>query len=177
MISTPGSYALSGPHCMIKQYDGERAGRCLDIVGEQIESGGQIQVYPCHNKWHQMFGFGNGKLSPLGTIFNSIPTHLVNKRIKDGHDQATRTCLGIMRHNKTRGTSRPEPLPETNEFIPKNLKHYENSRMMAPLKFWKQKQIVTVSCSDTNAFIKFLFVPFIREDDTISTWKGDANEL
>ena len=84
MISTSCFDAPGGPHCTIKQQAGEQVGRCLDFAGEEMRSGGQIRVYPCHNKWHQMFGFENGRTSPVGTIFNSIPTHLVNKRKNEG---------------------------------------------------------------------------------------------
>lgn len=176
MKMTPGLYTDGGPHCMIKQYNGERAGRCLDIEGERIESGGQIQVYPCHNKWHQMFGFGNGSLTPMGSVFNSIPTHLVHKRRNSGHNQESKTCLGVLRRDK-RSSSWSGHLLDRDEFIPKHLKRYEKFEMVPPLKLWKNKQILTVPCSDADAVIDFLFVPFIREEHSDLASEAGGDEL
>ncbi len=86
MESSPGRYTPEGPRCEIIQYGGPRHERCLDIQGERMEPGGQLQVYPCSHKWHQMFGFGqrnknattNGDSPVKGSIYGSVPMHILS---------------------------------------------------------------------------------------------------
>jgi len=176
MVMTPGLHTVGGPHCMIKQYNGERVGRCLDIEGERIEAGGQIQVYPCHNKWHQMFGFGDGNQVSTGSVFNSIPTHLVERRRNSGHTQESRMCLGVLGRGE-KSSSWSKPLLNRNEFVPERLKKYKKSGIVPPFKLWKDKQILTVPCFDTDDVIDFLFVPFIREEYSDFLSEADGDEL
>ena len=92
MESKRGKY--NSPHCMIKQLGGLRSGRCLDIQGDRVEPGGQMQVYPCLKKWHQIFGFGNEENAPNASIHASIPTHISRTINEKGKDQAPHLCIG-----------------------------------------------------------------------------------
>ncbi len=130
MESSPGRYTPEGPRCEITQFGGPRHGRCLDIQGERMEPGGQLQVYPCSHKWHQMFGFGhgnknttdNGDSSPVkGSIYGSVPMHILRTIQKKMHtsidenqllskkyqhrdkpqQQAAHLCIGASGRGKT----------------------------------------------------------------------------
>jgi len=97
MESKRGKY--NSPHCMIKQLGGLRSGRCLDIQGDRVEPGGQMQVYPCLKKWHQMFGFGSEEaeavaVSPTGTVHASLPKNVKRTILHKGKDQAPHLCIG-----------------------------------------------------------------------------------
>mmetsp|Transcript_351 Transcript_351/g.369 ORF Transcript_351/g.369 Transcript_351/m.369 type:complete len:894 (-) Transcript_351:102-2783(-) len=199
MIMTKGIYTPGGPHCLIKQIGGIRNGRCLDIESNRIEPGGQVEVFLCMNKWHQMFGFGDDSIAPSSSIFGSVPNHIVNSiKNKSGKHQPSFLCLGV----SGRGGKEYMPWKEdsnkvqfnTVDFMPmeelKNVynndnnnnnnadenddhAHDENKNMdILPLRFWKGKQLVTIPCDDDDrdAILDLIFVPFIVEDN------GDDND-
>lgn len=171
MVMMSGVYSSTGPHCMIKQLGGLRDGRCIDIEGERIEPGGQLQVYPCLNKWHQMFGFGDGNISRNATIFGTVPAHIINALKYKGREQEANICFGVV----GRGKVEYKPWKEdenteyynTVDFLPKKAKKLitNDGTSRKSLRLWKSKQLVTIPCHDEDAIVDFLFVPFILEDD------------
>lgn len=165
----------SSPHCMIKLRGGSRNGRCLDIQGERIEPGGQIQVYPCIHKWHQMYGFGDGTVAPVGSLHGSIPKNILNTILqrRRGKDQAPHLCLGV----SGRGGKRYIPWEEDEnrvdlnhiDFVPWNdteLERLLEQGQVPPIELWQDKLLVTVPCSGSSAAVlEFLFVPFVLEEE------------
>lgn len=173
MIMTSGLYSQTGPHCMIKQLGGLRNGRCIDIEGERVEPGGELQVWPCVNKWHQMFVFGDGKVSRNATIFGAIPNHIIKALQYKGVHQHPYLCFGVVGRSEVEYSPWNEDTKQdqfnTFNFLPKKTKQlfFQNiSRdRLRSLRLWGGKQLVTMPCNDTDAIIDFLFVPFIVEDD------------
>ena len=167
MESSPGKY--SSPHCLIKKLGSPRADYCIDIQGERLEPGGQMQVFPCMSKWHQMFGFGDEKVGRTGSIHGSIPRNVLNTILHKGIEQAPHLCFGASRRGGySYGTwSEDEDKVNLNadDFIPKmrELKPYVKKGEVPPLSLWRDKFLVTVPCSDRNAVIEFVFVPFVVE--------------
>jgi hypothetical protein len=92
---TAGSYSVTGPRCMIKQMDGLREGRCIDGDSGNTQPGGETQVYPCVHRWLQFFSFGNGQVAPKGSIFFTIPMHIVQQIRRSGHEHIPYMCLGV----------------------------------------------------------------------------------
>lgn len=170
-----GIYSPTGPQCMIKLRGGVRDGRCIDIQGERIEPGGQLQVYPCLNQWHQLFGFGDGKVSRNATIFGTVPTHIVNALKYKGREQVPHLCFGVMGRSETNYSPWKEDENKeqfnTVDFLPIKAKKItadgngEGTRRLKSLRLWKSKQLVTIPCIDKDAIVDFVFVPFITEDD------------
>jgi hypothetical protein len=179
MVSTRGMYSQTGPHCMIKQLGGARNGRCIDIEGERVEPGGQIQVFPCFTKWHQMFTFGDGKVARNASIFGSVPMHIINALKYKGKDQAPYLCFGVVGRSKIEYTPWAEDGDkeqlDTVDFVPKILeKIARQGDRVLPVRLWKGKQLVTVPCSNDDAIIEFVFVPFIVEDEDPTTEEIDS---
>jgi len=172
MKATRDSITDLSPHCMIKQMNGLRKGRCIDIESERVKPGGEIQVYPCINSWHQIFAFGDGKYSPKNSLYTSVPTHIVTNIEKTGKVQATHLCLST----QGRGDFDEEEWEEDKSrkrdssfdkslFIPDEaLVREKVITNQLPLDHWKNKQLVTTDCSNHMAVVTFLFVPFIVEE-------------
>ena len=164
---------------MIKQLGGSRDGRCIDIEGERVEPGGNLQVFPCFNKWHQMFTFGDGVHARNATILASVPSHIINTLKYKGKDQHPHICVGVIGRSQTeyspwKEDENKERLDSV-DFLPKKVKPKkgetnvdtmakEGSKLKS-LRLWKFKQLVTIPCSDEDAIIDFVFVPFIVEED------------
>lgn len=171
MTMVKGKYTPAGPHCMIKQLGGPHNKRCIDIVGERVEPGGQLQVFPCMSQWHQMFGFGGGEIARNSTIFGSVPKHIINALRYKAKDQPPYLCFGVIgRGNKEYTPWNEDEKREhlnTVDFVSKKAKkmRQKTEGQQLPLRLWKNKQLVTVPCTDESAVIDFLFVPFIVEND------------
>jgi len=172
MTMTKGIFSPAGPHCMIKQFGGPRRGRCIDIEGERVEPGGRLQVFPCMNQWHQMFGFGDNDIARNGTIFGSVPKHIVNALQYKGKDQPPYLCFGVIRRGETEYTPWKEDEKRENfdtaTFVSERVNKMKMAQkdVLIPLRLWKNKQLVTIPCSDESAVVDFLFVPFIVENLT-----------
>ena len=80
---------------MLKQMDGIREGRCMDADSLDKQPGGQVHVFPCDNKWSQLFSFGNGKEAPCGSLVTSVPLHTINRIAETGRTQEKYMCLGV----------------------------------------------------------------------------------
>jgi hypothetical protein len=167
MESSRGKHSSS--HCLIKILGSRRAGYCIDIQGERLEPGGQMQVFPCMNKWHQMFGFGDEEVAPIGSIHSSIPKNVLNTILHKGKDQAAQLCFGASGRggNKYDSWSEDDDTVnlDTDDFVPKKseLDPYFDKDEVPPLSLWQDKFLVTVPCADTSAVIEFVFVPFVVE--------------
>ena len=161
---------------MITQLGGSRNGRCMDIESERVEPGGRLQVYPCVNKWHQMFTFGDGIHARNATILASVPLHIINSLKYKKKDQYPHLCVGVIGRGQTEYTPWKEDGNKERldgvEFLPKKVKPEngetgatEGESKLKSLRLWKFKQLVTIPCSDEDAIVDFVFVPFIVEDD------------
>lgn len=182
MESAYGKYSPSGPQCMIKQYGGRRDGRCLDIPGEHVELSGLIQVYPCMNKWNQMFGFSlHGK---RGSIHLTLPSHLLSTKERTRFIQERNICLGASGRGDTiyeawREDQNRLKLNAT-DFAPEEehlMKFRDDSSTYLPLSFWENKFLVTVPCSDEKAVLDFIFVPFIEEEESLIIHENYSDEF
>jgi hypothetical protein len=150
---------------MMKQMDGLRAGRCIDGDFGNTKPGGKAHVFPCVQRWHQFFSVGNGTLAPKGSLHVTIPLHIVrNLAENSNHTQDAHLCLGVY----GRGDQEEIELLNDNdpnkdeEMMPVRARYPDGT--LVPLKKWQGKQLVTTRCSNTDAVIEWLYVPYILED-------------
>lgn len=150
---------------MLKQVDGFRAGRCYDCQSDSAQPGGSTRVFPCTHEWYQFVSFGDGRLAPQGSLYSTIPSHIVKQINNLGHDYSAHMCLGVY----GRG-DRDETDWEDEEYqqqirdgtLPK-LQPVDPNKTWDPLADWEGAEIITTLCSNLGAVIEWAFVPFIVE--------------
>jgi hypothetical protein len=187
---TPGNYSATGPRCSLKQMDGLRAGRCFDSDSEDTQPGGQTQIYPCIHRWYQFLSFGDGTSTPEGSMYTTVPTHIVRQINLLGHKQHTHMCLGVL----GRGNHDEEDWEEDDDDDYTIVGKIEEGNTMMDeeeeekddnddddefedLAEWVNEEIVTTQCSNTGAIIEWLFVPFIDDDiPIVITGQGNDKE-
>ena len=186
MNVTLGKYSATGPRCMLKQMDGIRAGRCLDGGTTTLQPGGETQVYPCLREWYQFVSFGDGHFPPEGSLYSTLPFHIV-KQINDlGHEHIPYMCLGVfdrgdkdeidwqdLEYEKSISNSTP-PTPK-----PTTSYQAETKKELEPLSSFKGAGIVTTQCNNRGAVIEWVFVPFIDEDkeeDSLNVTASKSSE-
>jgi hypothetical protein len=170
---------------MITQADGVRAGRCLDgDSGIQPLPGGAAQVYPCAKRWHQFFSFGgnvehdgNGEaLPPKNAIHTSIPRHMV-RRLRDhaGYPkQDYYICLGVRgRGDKDEdGWAVDEmSLDDGEDLVPEGIVPGE----MPSVREWAGMQLVSTQCTNKDAVIEWVHIPFIVEEEEPQNTEADVD--
>jgi hypothetical protein len=149
---------------MMKQMDGIRAGRCIDGDFGNTKPGGKTHVFPCVKRWHQFFSVGNGTFAPSGSLHVTIPLHIVRNLNTSDHKQEAHLCLGVF----GRGEQEDFDFSNNNDpnkdeaMMPEKARYPDGT--LVPLKKWKGKQLVTTRCSNTDAVIEWLYVPYILED-------------
>lgn len=187
---TAGTFSKTGPRCMLTQVDGIRTGRCLDgDSGVQPTPGGAVQVFPCAKRWHQFFSFGGNvatddagePLPPKNSIHTSIPRHMV-RRLRDHvgfPDQDYYICLGV----KGRGDKDEEDWvvdqylgDDGEDLIPEDLENLGVDNL-PPFRKWSGMQLVSTQCSNTDAVIEWLYVPFIVEEEEAVTAEKSTEEI
>jgi len=155
MEVTPGNYSPLGPRCMLKQMDGIRAGRCYDGHPDSLQPGGSMQVYPCVHQWYQFVSFGDGITAPSGSLFSIIPSHIVRQIKNLGHDQHAEMCFGVWgRHGNE------DEIPWGME-----MKDEATRTTSDNLSEWAGEDVILTQCSNREAVIEWVFVPYIVEDD------------
>lgn len=170
MEATSGHYSPTGPHCMIKQIGGACDGRCIYIDGGRVEPGGYLTVFPCLNQWSQMFSFGDGIITRTNaTIFGSVPMHFINALKYEGIVQPPHLCFGVTGRGKHEYTPWKEDRNKDQltsiDFIPHEaMNEVNNGDRLLPLRLWKHKQLVTIPCSNEDAIVDFVTMPFIVEE-------------
>jgi len=178
MVVSPGMYSLTGPQCMFKQMDGLRVGRCMDGESDQTQLGGEIQVFPCRNKWQQTFSFGNGVQTPVGSLHLNVPLHVQNRIQSKGKEQEPHMCIGVV----GRG-DRDEEKWDVDDGNLRGKEEAKKRNRLASLEEWEGEQVVTTRCSNVGAIIEWILVPFVHKDDAeyiISdddTSKANENKL
>lgn len=156
--------------------DGIRAGRCYDGHPESLQPGGPIQVYPCVQQWYQFVSFGEGENAPVGSMYSTIPSHVVRQIHNLGHDQHPFMCFGVFqrgdsdevdwndkeymtRKRKQKSLQRSSPKPKS-----------FNAGTLAPLSEWEGERLMLTQCTNMKGVIEWVFVPYILEleddDDT-----------
>jgi hypothetical protein len=160
---------------MLKQIDGLRAGRCFDGQQLSLQPGGDIQVYPCVQQWFQFVSFGDGEHAPIGSLYSIIPSHIVQQIQNLGHDQSPYMCFGV------RGRGSQDEIDWADESTHDDQQSDEKEdATILPLSNWKGEQLITTQCSNKNAVIEWVFVPYIVEEssDETDAEKGvtDAND-
>jgi len=154
---------------MLQQMDGMRAGRCYDSGSTSFQPGGETQVYPCVREWFQFVSFGDGRIAPSGSLFSTIPRHIVNQIHNLGHEQIPYMCLGV----SERGNE--DELDWDDEDY-KTMKEERATRSRAvteaaeeeeweALSEWQESSIITTQCTNTGAVIEWVFVPFIDDEE------------
>lgn len=177
---------------MLQQMDGARAGRCYDSGSASFQPGGETQVYPCVREWFQFVSFGNGhNHAPVGSLFSTIPKHIVNQINVLGHDQIPYMCLGVydrddldeldwddeeyenLKLERRRMTATTLSVSQQNnnesKYVPQQIGVWES------LSEWQDAAIITTQCTNTGAVIEWVFVPFIEEEheDDMDTTVSD----
>jgi hypothetical protein len=155
---------------MLKQMDGIRTGRCYDGHPGSLQPGGPTQVYPCVHQWYQFVSFGDGEHAPLGSIYSTIPLHIVKQINNLGHAQTAYMCFGVYGRsdddelewddeNYVKGSEREsdEPVGDAEDGDAEE----ENP----PLSEWEGEEIITTQCANKKAVIEWVYVPYVVEDD------------
>lgn len=148
---------------MLKQIDGIRAGRCFDGQQDSLQPNGDIQVYPCVQQWFQFVSFGDGEHAPIGSLYSTIPSHIVQQIQNLGHDQSPYMCFGV------RGRGSQDEVKWAGETGDVENEDTSEDGTILPLSNWKGEQIVTTQCSNKDAVIEWLFVPYIVEEASNET--------
>jgi hypothetical protein len=178
MNVTLGRYSATGPRCMLQQVDGIRAGRCLDGGSTNFQPGGETQVFPCMREWYQFVSFGDSRIAPTGTLYSTIPSHIVKQIQEQGHPQIPYMCLGVFERG-----DQDEPnwddedethRIETSQLNKASIPDSNTTREWAPLSEFKEARVVMTQCSNVGALIEWVFVPFILEEDPTSTTEGGS---
>jgi hypothetical protein len=144
--------------------DGIRAGRCVDIDSRTVQPGGAAQVFPCVNKWFQFVSFGDGNAAPKGSVYSTIPSHIVKQIHNLGHDHISHMCLGVY------GRGLKDEVEWSDEERSENNTGGENRTTdgdqvgWKPLSAFHNQNIITTQCSNEGAVIQWLFVPFVVEE-------------
>lgn len=194
MHVTPGNYSTTGPRCMLKQLDGVRAGRCFDGDTGYDQPGGETLIFPCVHRWGQFLSFGDGRLAPHGSMFFSIPNHIVRMIARLGHEQHPNMCLGVAGrsgNDEERWDNYQEQEEEAaaaasgvvTDKVKKKVKDYPNSTQSAiynasaPLSHWQGEQIVSTRCTNNGAIVEWVFVPYIVEENTTHLEDNDEETI
>lgn len=163
---------------MLKQIDGLRAGRCYDGQQDALQPGGATQVYPCVQQWFQFVSFGDGEHAPIGSLYSTIPSHIVKQIKALGYDQSPYMCFGVYGRGSQDEVDWADREDET------TTEQFEaNPASILPLSNWKGEQIVTTQCSNKDAVIEWVFVPYIVEEgssndtDKQSTERGEEKAI
>jgi hypothetical protein len=169
---TPGNYSATGPRCMLKQMDGLRAGRCFDSDSEGTQPGGETQVFPCIHRWYQFLSFGDGTFTPEGSMFTTVPSHIVRQIKNLGHEQHKYMCLGVLGRGEHDEVDWEED--DADNTIVSNIEEGDTTMdgdeeeddddELEDLAEWVNEEVVTTQCSNTGAIIEWLFIPFIEDD-------------
>ena len=171
---------------MIRMMDGIRAGRCLDGDSLDSQPGGPVHIFPCTKRWNQFFSFGNGKEVPKMTIHTNVPLHTRKRIAETGRAQEPYMCLGVPGRGKMDEEDWLGVRGEENEYDSSNLEEVRGTEAidkdsfsleeddsssdetgpgeLSPLSQWERKQLIATRCSNTDALIEWLVVPFIMED-------------
>ena len=173
MNVTLGKYSATGPRCMLQQVDGIRKGRCLDGGSTNFQPGGETQVFPCMREWYQFVSFGDGQIAPAGTLYSTVPSHIVKQIHAKGHPQIPYMCLGVFERGEYDEPNWDDE-EETLRIETARLKNASNSERNStkdwtPLSEFKESRIVMTQCTNVGALIEWVFVPFILEEDLNST--------
>jgi hypothetical protein len=173
MNVTLGIYSATGPRCMLQQVDGIRAGRCLDGGSSNFQPGGETQVFPCMREWYQFVSFGDGQVAPRGTLYSTVPLHIVKQILAQGHPQIPYMCLGVFGRGDLDEPNWDDE-DETHLIESPQLRNSTSADSNAtkewpPLSEFKESRVVMTQCTNAGALVEWVFVPFILEDDPIST--------
>jgi len=161
---TPGNYSLTGPRCMLKQMDGVRAGRCFDGDSGTTQPGGEVQVFPCVQRWVQFLSFGDGRLAPKGSMFFSIPSHIVKQIHNMGHEHIPYMCLGVWGRGDKDEVDWDEEEEEDSKDSHDEAQSTDETVEWEDLSEWEDEEIVSTQCTNVGAVVEWLFVPYIVED-------------
>jgi hypothetical protein len=172
MNVTLGKYSATGPRCMLQQMDGVRAGRCLDGGSTTFQPGGETQIYPCMREWYQFVSFGDGHFAPAGSLYSTIPFHIVRQIHALGHDHIPYMCLGVFdRGDKDEMDWEDVAYEKTNSNSTLNLsKQHASHRAkesveFEPLSSFNGAGVITTQCNNAGAVIEWVFVPFIHAEN------------
>ena len=154
MNVTIGKYSMTGPRCMLRQRDGPRKNRCLDVESHRNEPGGELQVYPCFRKWHQLISFGNDIDTSINSIYFTMPSYMVtNPKKKHFGEKDTiqlkpQLCMGVYgRSNATDEATKFKRKYNKTEFTPIDEDEQpSNDNRTMPLSKWIGKQLLSVHC-------------------------------
>lgn len=147
--------------------DGLRAGRCFDGDSGTDQPGGEVQVFPCMHRWVQFLSVGDGELAPEGSLFFSIPEHIVAQIVNGGHAQIPQMCLGVWGRGVADEVEWDDPLygepdpPEPEEW--------------PPLSDYVNEELFSTQCTNKGAVVEWLFVPFIVEEDDEASGHDQAS--
>eukprot|EP00980_Cylindrotheca_fusiformis_P031044 scaffold25738_cov127-Cylindrotheca_fusiformis.AAC.4 len=201
---SPGHFSPTGPRCNIRMMDGLRVGRCIDGESFDPQPGGPVHVFPCQKRWHQYLSFGNGKDAPSGALHTNVPLHTRKRIAETGREQESYMCFGVrgrgdldeedwlgQRAEYYQEESESEDSSDSDHSIVDEIDHDrfsvdgdeegENAEVedVGPpdLWHWEGEQIVATRCSNTDAVIEWVLVPFIEEENSNKADENEKNEV
>lgn len=175
MTTAPGIFSPNGPLCHLKQMDGLRAGRCLDVdngEADMLKPGGKVLVYPCVSRWNQYPSFGQGELE--GALHVNVPSRVLRSIERTGKTLHKHLCLGVRGRSWEEGVAKEdqwgnegsthESEEEEQEYYPilEDDELYDEG--IVPLSKYIGQRIYAEECSFKSDVIKWIAVPFIIED-------------
>ncbi len=175
-----GKYSMTGPRCMLRQRDGPRKNRCLDVESYRNEPGGEIQVYPCFRKWHQLISFGNDIDTSINSLYFTIPSYMLNNPKKkhfgekDSIKLKPQLCLGVYgRNKKTDEEIKFQTKYDKTEFTPIDDGEPSDDKETMPLSKWIGKRLLSVHCRKNDpSTIEWILIPYIMENDNDNNEEG-----
>ena len=182
---TRGLHSRTGPSCLLKQVDGLRKGRCTDIESERLKPGGPIHVFPCVHRWNQFVSFGDGEVTPKGSIHANVPLHIIDRIKSKGRSQDPYMCFAVSGRGEPDFDDWEEDakierhtMDDEETLVPdqEDIDAAEKIDDKLPLKLWAGKQLISTPCSNADAVIEWIYVPYIIEEDSEDAIDGEAEE-
>lgn len=184
--------------------DGLRSGRCIDGESFDPQPGGPVHVFPCQKRWHQYLSFGNGKEAPTGALHTNVPLHTRRRIAETGREQEPYMCLGVPgrgdldeedwlghRARYVQGESESEDSEDNEQSMVDEIDHDNfsvdgddeneedgDNEDDEPLDLWhwEGEQLVATRCSNTDAIIEWVLVPFIEEENSTTEYEKEGDE-
>ena len=182
---TRGLHSRTGPSCLLKQVDGLRKGRCTDIESERLKPGGPIHVFPCVHRWNQFVSFGDGEVTPKGSIHANVPLHIMDRIKSKGRSQDPYMCFAVSGRGEPDFDDWEEDakiekhaMDDEETLVPdqEDIDAAKKSGGKLPLKLWAGKQLISTPCSNADAVIEWVYVPYIIEEDSEDAIDSEAEE-
>lgn len=125
-------------------------------------------MFPCVNKWFQFISFGDGSVAPKGSIYSTIPSHIVKQIHNLGHEHISNMCLGVYGRGHNDEVEWDEQEDSEHKTDANNGTGDGEHIGWKPLSAFHNQHVITTQCNNKGAIIEWLFVPFIVEETPLN---------